>query len=664
MMPRTILRTLPLFLVAALTLPVACVDNTATTHNQPRENDYQTPDDLDGDSQLLHYGACDASEVVCTRGTSVGSSVELEVQLLNSHGNPIENAFIEFSEERIDGAEGAQLSGLTSLTEANGVATTRLNVADDPSTALGTIDITARVRDDADIEERSFRIGISAKDAASYIIEFEHLGSSSPDRVRPLLLDSEISCDEARNEFFDGMGWPQAQVQLPPSAVLPDGSINNAILPGVSNNDSYTVLGVAEEQVGNQYIDVAFGCVDDAPPVIQGVDVRVQVPLNDHIPYLGYRYDMSHSFDLTGALPPAVVAILDLVSTLVNDPAVFILGCQEGMDACPDGDKDGLVKMLLDFGVLPDSVESAIDDFLSSWIFEPAFNWLNEQLESLLPDWANDTFIVAGDLIDMMENFTVNGWMYFDEQPHRTIVDNEVVGLLNSQHGNQGRQLWDELVFQWNLGCGDEDISSECGRVTLDTNDLGAGDNHIVEGFFDGRVHGANDLSINRHALTLHYGQLLIGIIEKIILPQIFGEGVDSIPALIENFFTCEELADGMVGEDSNFHSTVVNLCGQLINQATDALYGWVEETLVADGDDHFYLSTPEEQHCTLHQPDIYPSGSWIGAPLPYVERLGTSDDRCDWKVEIKLSGEEEAEPDFILEGEFDGQLDSDPTSG
>ncbi len=649
-MPRSkIIRPLALLSAVVLILSVGCGDEVSIGENQERYNTETPPDDLDDQSRLLHIlDDCQNDTGVCSIGAAVGGQRALDLQLVNADGDPIEDARIDFDREVAQGGGESDLAADSIFTDADGVASNTISFADEPDQAQGTVEVTATVAGDDDIEELVFRVGISPKNAASYIIEFDHQGQSEPDHVQPLLMDpNDIDCDEATDDFFDDLQWPTADVQLPTENVHPGGDIDSAVVPGVENNDSFVIVAIGQQEIDAQEIDVAYGCTDDAPAVSQGVDQNVEVVLNDHIPYLahkpeGQRYDVNHQFDLTDALPGPVQQIIDLIATLADNPGEFIIGGSDGFGLIDD--------VLLDF--LPDSISDQIDTLLDNdAAVAAAQDFLNDAIENFMPDWVNDTTVAVGDITSMLQEFTVTGRIYFNEQPIPAFDGAQAVGLIDEEHTEH---YWDTLIFQWSLGCEDSPDPDACAQIPISANDLGSDQSDIIYGEFDATVFGSDSIAIERHSMTLHYGALLIAVIEQVVLPRLINDNVTSLDDLFDELGVCSGLADAVGSPGDNLYDAALNMCQNLQSQATGALYDYVEDALVAEGDDHFRIGTADGEPCSIEQPEYYPTSDWPGNPLPFVDTWGQADGEmgCDWDVEINYSGG--SEPDQVIGGEFD----------
>ncbi len=645
MMARLATKLLALTLTATLAVAVGCGDETSGEDN--RENTGQQPPE---ESELLFASdQCQGEEPRCAIPLTIGQSVDLEVQLVED-GEPVEDVLVDFDLVPQDGAQDTTLDSGSTFTDSDGVADVEFRAQDEENLAgmIGHADVYVSVPQDENIEELTFAMSISSKDAASYIIEFVNEGASTPDHVEPLLYDpDEHTCEGLRESFFDTHTWPTAELAMPNATVNADGSINTVDVANIDNNDSYVVVGVAQQEIGDEDVDVGYGC-KEGPEILDGQHVQFEVPLNDHIPHLDERYDMTSQFNIAGALPGPVETIVDLLDTLANNPEEFIIS--------GNSDTTGLIDdILLDF--LPDFIADEVEAILDSSL---AVGAIQEFIGNYIDDWMPDSLATLqdaiGDLTAALQEFTVSGQLNFDEQPTPALDDDGLaVGEISADHTSH---IWDTLTFQWSYGC-DDDAPAECSEVPITTSDLGAGQDDIIEGEFDATVIGTSYIDIETHPLTLHYGALLVGVVEQMVLPRVFGEDedgnpIDSLDALFDDLIGCDTLASYVGDEDGGLYDAAYNMCTDLRNEASDALYSYITDNLQAGGDG-FVIGTPEDGPCEIQQPPNYDSGTWPGEPLPYINTFGLQDDGmgCDWIAEITFTGDD---PNAELEGDFEAE--------
>ena len=639
-------RWMTLIAMVSLSLAVGCSDDisgTTTNATPNNQNNGEPSEEIDDTAQLLYAGDCEGETFSCTLTTNVGTDIDVEFQLLNAQGDPITNALIGFDFERTEGASDVTISQGQSFTDGDGVASTTVRTdADDAEDAMGSVRVTGFVDGEDDIDPLTVTVGINPESKASYVIRYHRTGDSTVDRVRPALLDPSISCSEALDSYFDTGFWDDDGgnvIALPSESTSATGQLPDSNVPGVENNQSFTVVAYAEQDVGDESPHVAFGCNDDNEPVEFGTSVFVDLDLDDHLPHLDDVYQASHQLNISNALPSSVQTVIDVLSTLADSPAQFILGCPDNDDSCTG---TGLVDLLADSSLI-DSLGYDIADYIDTLVNGPFYgaaeqyindlvdDWL---IDGLLPSWVGDGIQIAGDLTSMLQEFTVEGPIYFDQQPIAEYNDGVVTGQISSDFAHQE---WHTIVFQWSSDCNDSFDPDECAEQPFSLQDYS--EDSVVNGAFDGTLHGSGAIEIEMHELSLHYGAILIGAIEQVALPRIFGPQVTSINDMLNELINCSSLA-AQIG--TQFESTFETICFDLLDNATQAVYDYVGETLVleADGDEsHFQIGTPEGEHCSIQQPEAY-AANWPGNPMPYIETFGLGDDgmACSWHAEVDFT--------------------------
>ncbi|TXD37789.1 hypothetical protein FRC98_08885 [Lujinxingia vulgaris] len=645
-------KLLALLAAGGLSLTMACGESTVNVPTDEDPRDHEQPD-IPGTSRLEHVEPCDPAQLACTRTLAVEDSATISVRLVDADGNPIRNAMVGFALETVVGAQGATLSAANDITDDNGMASTTVRTGGDPNTATGTIRVEATV-DQEGVNALEFNMGINAKDSASYIVEYEHAGSAVLDTVETLFLPPTVTCDAAEEAFNrDGL-WPSADF-VRNATVNADGSINDVILPSVANNTAYTIIGSAIQNVGTREVSVAVGCSENNPPVQNGVSTVVEIELFDYFPTIAGTYQVTHAFDLRSGLPPSVRDVIDLIGTLAESPARFILGCPATIDYCEGGTR-GLLDFLLDFA--GDSLGGFADtlrDFQSNGtLLALALDFLDDTLEGLLPQWAVDGQQIIGDVVSMLEAFVVEGSIIIDEQPVIDLASGQATAVLLPENN---RQLWNDIVLTWSRGC--EGQPASCSEVRIRSFDVGE-NGSAVFGNFGATMIGATALEIDKHPLTLQYGNLILAVIEKVLLPRLFADAptpIDSLEAMLGELIDCEGLADKVSNPGDTMYNAIVQACEVLQDEAADTVRDYVNDSLVADSEDNFRIGTPAGEPCEIYQPAVYPPGSsassgWPGYPLPFIQTLGTPELRCKWEAEFRFSTESQPS---ILDGTFYG---------
>lgn len=668
-----------------LVLGVACGDDTATTGNN---NDNVLPGvdvPIPQGSKLQHTGTC-AGQVNCQVDVTFNSARPLAVKLIDGNNSPVVGAAVRF-ELNAGNAVGTTLNATSSQTNSDGIAQVEIRAG----AVTGVAEVVVTVPNDASIPPLKFVAGVQPKDSASYTVSFDHAGTSSLKDIRVFLFDSAASCaavreDIARQRDDDPMTNPVLQAEFTANGIANiDGTLPLVVFPGLANGQAFTVAAHAMSRA-NSEVELAFGCKDNNPPIENGNSVSVLVNLEDHIPRVKGVYDVTHTFSITdaicnpdgmggyaGVLPSGVCLTIDLLGRLATDPASFLLG---------DGNNpadSGIIGVIVDFlpddgplGTLKSAIESFLGNQLITGIGRDALNeFFSNWIDNNAPNWVKGTVNITGDIYESLKEFRVNGIIRIEREPTTSLdaETNTIVGnLLADMDGNKpGKQVWEDIIVYWTGDC-PAGAPAACRERVFSAGDLGA-TSSVVEGGFTGTVlpltgedESGFGLEINEHTLTLNYGVLILGIIENVVLPSIFGQNITSLESALNYLLMqavggadgCTGLADYVVdavGGGNTVRSITKNLCDSLLESASEGVRNFLTENLTLSGEDNFLVSTPAGKPCKLVEPEIY-TGAWIGKPLPYIEGLGTASMQCEWDVKIRIS----ANTLIQTEGTFNGK--------
>lgn len=646
----------------------ACGDDSVSgTNNDNNRPGVDTP--VPAGSKLEHTGEC-AGDVNCGVDVTLNASYPLKVRLLDGNGNPVFGARVQF-DLNVGDAVGTTLNANSTQTNDDGYAEVSVRAA----STQGVAEVVVSAPGDATITPIKFVVGINPKDTATYRVSFTRAGTAQLKNINVFLYPAATTCaqvreDLARERDDDPATNPVLTAEATNLGLANiDGTMPLVAFPGLANNQAYTVSARAFSRANGE-VESAFGCTDNNPPIQNGNSVDVVVNLIDHLPRVAGSYDLNNTFSITdaicnpdgmggysGVLPSGVCLSIDLIGRLATDPASFLVG--EG-----NGDT-GLIGLIVDY--LPDNgllgdLKDAINNFLGngfiSGLGRDALNsffetWINEKA----PAWVKNSVDITGDIYESLEEFRVSGVLRITKEPEASFDanTNKVIGILaaDPMGVKPGKQVWEDVTVYWTGECA-PGAPAACRERTFSAGDLGATQS-VVEGSFTGSVVPLDDaenpgygLVIDEHTLSLNYGVLILGIIEQVVLPSIFGQSVTSIEAALDELLLlavggtdgCQSLgvwvAESVGGGDTVTNLTE-NLCNNLLESASDGIREYLTENLTIAGEDNFLISTPDGKPCRIHEPAVY-SGEWTGKPLPFIEELGKSTMECEWQVKIKIS--------------------------
>jgi hypothetical protein len=640
-----------------LVLVNGCTDDTGSV-GMPATNNMRVdpPAEVPQNSKLVHLEPCVSTQATCAVDLTFNSGGQLRVKLLNGSGDAVANASVTFDLDPRE-AQGTRLDASSAVTDASGIATLQIQAGQQE----GVADVTVSTSNNT-VTPINFLIGVSPKDAASYRVTFTHNGAADLKQIKVYLFENSVTCANVREDLARGRDDdPATSPTLTAESTslglaLADGTLPTVIFPAIPNGRAYTVSAHAFDRM-NEEVEAAFGCKDGNDAVNDGRSVDVVVPLIDNLPIVKGEYNVTHTFDLREALPENVRMIVDIIGRIATNPGSFIIGTFDGSG---NSNQDGLIHVLLDF--LPDGdFKDTISSFIDSGLVGPTLtDMINDLLEDFIdnnaPAWVSNTIDITGDIYETLQRFRVVGKIYINETPEIQVdASGDVVGILPA---DSGRQLWNEIIVYWQGDC-DANAPPTCSERSLSPADLGTNAS-VVDGTFDGTVlqyiadgEKARGLVINQHTLSLNYGVLLLAIIERIILPSIFGQNVTSVNDALNSIIDCDDLAQSAadaIGGGNNIRNVVTSLCNSLLSEASDSIRDYMLNELTFEGENNFLLGTPDGKPCRLREPAVY-SGDWIGKPLPYVEKMGEEMTECEWDVRLKFSETNIVEMDGSFHG-------------
>jgi len=230
------------------------------------------------------------------------------------------------------------------------------------------------------------------------------------------------------------------------------------------------------------------------------------------------RYDLRAVFDFTDAIPDTEVGrVIDLIVELFNDPAAFVFDLVEYVvDAYLGQVVGGIVEWALN--LFRDQLEA----------------WMREWLEENAPAWLDQILVIGQDLTQVIASLELLAELR--------------ISKLTSDWYVQGEEEWLGVVLHWRTGCapeGDPAFDPDCGRIELTLDQLRDTEFPIdlVAGVWNGTITHFDTLTIERHAIQLEYGRLILYVLNEILLPAVSGGEYHSLLDAAQGLVDCESLA-------------------------------------------------------------------------------------------------------------------------
>ncbi|TVR03024.1 MAG: hypothetical protein EA398_05745 [Deltaproteobacteria bacterium] len=532
-------------------------------------------------------------EFITPRSVNVqqDTRAELAVRLVQGDA-PVPDVNIDFRipDDQIPAAAGSSLANARARTDADGRAAVELRTG----TLAAQFQVRVSVPSNADVEPVTFVVRVADKDSSDYIIQALYDGPRQLETVHLFLyFDRPRLCSTIRGSYPNDPGDGETAWYSPE-------------LTGIRNNDIPAhphTIELDEEPM--QFVvaygtingrAVTYGCADGLPiDNIVGQEIQVDVPMIDLYPIVSGTYSVDTVLSIYDALPGNIRTVLDLIFGFFEDPAGALVGIIESIAGSQ----------------IPGSVRPLV------------IGLVNDLLREVLPSGYTNFADAALEVRDIFQNLELGGEIEITREP-------DVNGLLPGPN----TVVFDAIYITFQGDRFDEDLSLLGYRP--------------IEGDFTGSIQlGGRGLGFD-HALqidpfdmTFRYGQILVYVIERIILPEFFG--VEGFEAFIREFIDCQEIAQSCGG--------LSNTCLQICNSAISALADTIRDqflALEADTTNTFILQTPDEQPCPLIDNNDNFQIDAMGRRTP-------TSARCQWRGQFRWSAQSGANEE--MPGNFYGTL-------
>jgi len=421
-------------------------------------------------------------------------------------------------------------------------------------------------------------------------------------------------------------------------------------LPGLAEgqetSQTYTVRCFASE--GGTGVSRAYGCVDDVR-VELGARTFVECPLDDIPPKLVGSYDIDSTFDMVSGLPPNVATVVNHIIGFFSSPTgeVLLLMCDPNLwtggsalqDLCnwvfQDPAHPDPTKLTSTGEIIRQIADALLVGLLVSNCPYPDNPQLCEQI-----------YFTGKDIGDILKKFRLQSTMTCSKEPDA----NGLVAFGGC------REVWHTVVLRWTLGKDCPPTDDQCGAISLSLSSIPGVENTITADLEVQLVNKGTGLHIAKHKVNLKYGALVDFALEKILLPQIFGDGSDGLPAVdsfeamigallagkacLRAWTCCEEFATNVVGQTGGVlaQNLVEGACDALITTGAQYVRGFL--TGLDATPDNFNIGTPADKPCAIFD---------TNKDMRY-DALGKKSAPCEWDATLTL-GTYDYQPDGTFYG-------------
>jgi len=564
---------------------------------------------------------------LCTFNVSFNAERSLRV-LYTEDGAPVANVPLKFEVIEDPQAVG-KMKVATVYSDTQGVASGIVQVVKAVPT---TFKVKVTVIGAAEVTPIFFAVNASAKVNAFLTVSFSYAGARVFEGVKVYLFKNatttaaDILCAD-----IDPLSLPTADLEQGPVQLTQ--TVKFEQLPGLEDESQqfYTVCARGEKADGSP---VTFGC-NDAEGLVSITSTRhVAIVLNDIAPRIAGAYEVHSELDLVSALPPNVEGPVNLVLNFFDRPSasLILLICQ--IDNATLQDLCGYV--------FADEDNPDVEALTA--VGEIVLQLIDAYIEAYVEQWLGvDVFGIGEDIRDMLKELTLISTYEIQVEPGED-------GVIPPASTSAS---WHSVKVRWTYGQDCPPNDENCGSVVFNAQSIGQ---NIVSAQFGATYlpqQGFGELSIGAHSLSLHYGALINYVLQKIVLPRVFGDGsdgkpvVDSYDKLIKSLLgggkdcldpsapksCCKTFAENVIAQagDTVPESLLTNACESLITLGAS----YLEKTLTdldLDTGKNLVLQTPEGLPCKVFDTNqSMKIDSW-GKKEPKAER-------CEWDITLDVFG-------------------------
>ncbi|MBA2661794.1 MAG: hypothetical protein H0U74_05830 [Bradymonadaceae bacterium] len=230
------------------------------------------------------------------------------------------------------------------------------------------------------------------------------------------------------------------------------------------------------------------------------------------------RYDVLSHWDFTDALADSgsVGAIVVRVLNVFDNPGLAIYNeIINLVRAAVGGIISGTLSTFLNWTNLDTAFQNMINNFIEN----------NAVLRKLRD--------AGRDLRDVVANLEVHSEL--------------TIGKLSSNYEFRGTDNWVGITLYWRWNC-DDTSPPDCGAIRLVPDANGQfGTLGLLSSDWGGRVVAYNQLQIDRHSVSLRYGNLIIYILNQVILPGLTDGNAHSMSEAFAYWIGCDRLANSII---------------------------------------------------------------------------------------------------------------------
>lgn len=223
----------------------------------------------------------------------------------------------------------------------------------------------------------------------------------------------------------------------------------------------------------------------------------------------------------------------------------------------------GLIELY--FGKLGASILDPFKDAIA--------NVVTDYIKDRSPAWLQDFFTIGESMMDVINHMELHSDLQLLKPQQYTVT---------------GAHFYKELWLYWKVGCDPSAPDfADCGRIILSMEDLQAADvpTDILGGEFSATISNFNRLLVHQHEVGLHYGKLVLYVLNEIIIKTITNDQANSLLGVAQLWIDCPSIAEdiaGLVGNLPGLGSNVEQDIEKMCVDTVKGLFGFVDDYLGA----------------------------------------------------------------------------------
>lgn len=486
--------------VALVFLAAACGD--AAIKKTINSDDPDIPrEGEDIDTPTNQYLLVPLGEV--ERLVNVADNVELKVQLYEKgSGDVAADQAISYEIIESTAEQAGSLASRNTTTNESGIGNVVFRSGIEPA----TVKIRAS---HASANSVDFVLEIQPESAGGLKVQ---LTNTAPTIMRLQDIDVRLYRNDA---FTCDDFYPLISIQQEPLALRQAEYAGDSVtFSNLSTRPGYVVTAIAR---GDRDQVVAGGCSDRIR--IEGdrtIDIEM---LLQFIPLMPVgQYDVISHWDFTDALADSgtVGAVIVRVLNVFDNPGQAIYTEIINLIRNIAG---GIISTAIDLFMSATNLDQVVQNTINNFIEG------NENLRKLRD--------AGRDLRSVVANLQVHSQL--------------TIGKLSSNYEFRGTDNWIGVTLYWRWNC-TPSSPPDCGAIRLVPNESGQFEElGLLSSEWTGRVVAYNQLQIDRHAVSLRYGRLIIYVLNEVILPAMTNGAAHSMSEAFAHWIGCDRLASAMI---------------------------------------------------------------------------------------------------------------------